>query len=315
MIYEGNTKGLIGLFGFLERHYKILITSLILLLAVGYIHKLFCSHNKGEDNFEYGYYPYENWKKGKMRWMWRKALARVEAASDLFGFRVVAGGPNSTEPDGLTFKVYLNGKLLDQIHLFDGDHRYLYYYVPGIEGKEIKIGTEVDKTYNPLRMRINEDGRDLGAAVSPISFLKIFPKDGVGFYKWEKWGGTEILGWQKDRERWFRWTGRRASLLIADFAPAEHSERIRFNEGNIEFYLKCAHPDIEKKGVIVRVLGNGSLLKKVAFADHGWKKVVFKGEVLKGVAVITFEVSRTWNPKMMEMTGDRRDLGVAVTVP
>lgn len=32
----------------------------------------------------------------------------------------------------------------------------------------------------------------------------------------------------------------------------------------------------------------------------------------EGVDVITFQVSRTWNPKRMGVSGDDRDLGVAL---
>ncbi|MBC8420720.1 MAG: hypothetical protein H8E10_19215 [Desulfobacterales bacterium] len=33
---------------------------------------------------------------------------------------------------------------------------------------------------------------------------------------------------------------------------------------------------------------------------------------LEGVEVITFQVSRIWNPKLAGISGDDRDLGVAV---
>ena len=339
-----------GLFGILERHYRILITLLALLLAVGYVHKLNRTH-KGEENFEYGYYPYEKWKEGEMRWTWRKALTRVEAASDLFGFRVVVRGYNSTGPEGLTFKVFLDGKMLDEVRFFDGGLRYLYYYVPGSEGKEVEIGTEVDRTFNLLRMKINEDGRELGVALSPIVFLKIMPKDGIGFYKWEIWGGVEREalsgkermdggGDEKDGKeeragRRFRWTGKRASMRIADCGlwnaelekrkaqgaangTNEHElgekrkDRGRRADDVCELFLWCSHPDIGKDAVGVKVLGDGDLLRMIEFTDHGVKQVVLGEEDLRGKEVLTFEVSRTWNPRRMGGSGDDRDLGVAV---
>ena len=121
------------MFDILERHHKVLITSLALLLTVGYVYKL-CWPHEGDEKFQYGFYAYEKWKGGPMRWTSRKALTRVEAVSDLFGFRVVSSGSNSTGPEGLTFEVSLDGKLLNSIHLFDGGRRYLYYYVPDIKG-------------------------------------------------------------------------------------------------------------------------------------------------------------------------------------
>ena len=226
-----SSEGQSRMFGLLERHYKILITSLALLLTVGYVHKL-CWLHKGEENFEYGYYPYENWKEGRMRWTWRKACMKVKGVSDLFGFRVVAAGYNSTGSDGLTFMVFLDGEMLDRMQFFDGGSRNLYYYVPNIEGKEVEIGMEVDRTFNPLRMGINEDGRDLGVAVGQITFLKIMLKDGIGFYGWET-TKENIAGWPEGMEKRFRWTGKRASQAIADcgLRIAEWGERRRTEDG------------------------------------------------------------------------------------
>ena len=105
------------MFGIIGRYYKVLITSLALLLAVGYVHKLYWPH-KVDEKFEYGYYAFEKWKEGKMRWTWRKASMRVEAVSDLFGIKVIAGGQNSTGPEGLTVKVFFDGEMLDRVHFF-----------------------------------------------------------------------------------------------------------------------------------------------------------------------------------------------------
>jgi hypothetical protein len=78
-------------------------------------------------------------------------------------------------------------------------------------------------------------------------------------------------------------------------------------------FLRCAHPDIEKEVVVVKVLGDGEVLSELEFGDHGWRKAEFKE--LAGREVLTFEVSRTWNPKRMGMSDDLRDLGVAVVIP
>ena len=74
----------------------------------------------------------------------------------------------------------------------------------------------------------------------------------------------------------------------------------------------CGHPDIGEKPVVVKILGDGDLLREIEFGDHGWKRVELGAEELKGKTVITYEVSRTWNPKRMGISGDWRDLGVAV---
>jgi len=115
----------------------------------------------------------------------------LRAETNLLGMRVVAQSHNSKGPEGLTFDVSVDGELLDSVWLVDGGSRYLYWYVPGIKGKVIEIETEVDRTFKPIRLGINEDGRELGVAVSPVWFLRIMPREGVGFYGWEK---TDVGG-------------------------------------------------------------------------------------------------------------------------
>ena len=174
---------------------------------------------------------------------------------------------------------------------------------------------DMSRTWNPKKLGISADVRDLGIAVSEPRFMIKLPKDGVGFYKWEIWGGGEIPGWPEGKEKRFRWTMGRASESIADCAPVEHPAGTRFNGVKIVMFLKCGHPGIGKEPVVVKILGDGDLLREIEFKGHGWKRVVFSGDELKGKEVLTFEVSRTWNPKRMGVSGDSRDLGVAVGVP
>ncbi|MDZ7696535.1 MAG: hypothetical protein U5R49_06295 [Deltaproteobacteria bacterium] len=110
----------------------------------------------------------------------------------------------------------------------------------------------------------------------------------------------------------FRWTGRRAFLPIEGLRDEETEGR---REGKEVVFLRCGHPDIAEKPVVVKMFGDGELLRYLDVGDYDWRKVVFEGEELKGVGVVTFEVSRTWNPKRMGISGDGRDLGVAVVIP
>ena len=201
---------------------------------------------------------------------------------------------------------------------------------------------------------MNEDRRDLGVAVSEPRFLKKMPKDGVGFYGWEIWGGEEIPGWPEGKEQRFRWTGKRASvpMRMAQSAEreAERAERIEKGKGRgrktedrgrraprlntlkgnpvqlgredrgegkerdlgIEVFLRCKHPDVGDEAVVVRISDERGLLRTVIFEKREWRKVVLGGDELKDSEVVTFEVSRTWNPKRMGVSGDNRDLGIAV---
>ena len=200
-------------------------------------------------------------------------------------------------------------------------------------------------------MGVNEDRRDLGVAVSEPRLLKKMPKDGVGFYGWEIWGGEEIPGWPEGKEQRFRWTGKRASQAIADWGMRIADSRKQNAEGatnstnehelgekgkdrgrktadrrrraedrgegkgrdlGIEVFLRCKHPDVGDEAVVVRISDERGLLRTVIFEKREWRKVVLGGDELKDSEVVTFEVSRTWNPKRMGESGDNRDLGIAV---
>ena len=80
------------------------------------------------------------------------------------------------------------------------------------------------------------------------------------------------------------------------------------------FFLKCSHPDIKQSPVVVKVLGDGKILRYLELKDRGWKRVEFAANEWKRKNIITYEVSRTWNPKRMGVSGDDRELGVAVKI-
>ena len=120
----------------------------------------------------------------------------------------------SDGPEGLKVRLSLNNKLLDELHFFNGSVKPTYYYLPGIKDKDVEIEIEVDKTFNPFREGLSGDPRELGVAVSPISFLKIMPNDGIGFYAWENVDGEEGKETPKKHPLKFRRTGRQASINL-----------------------------------------------------------------------------------------------------
>jgi len=236
----------------------------------------------------------------------------------------------------------------------------------GAGGKGHEILIDVSRTWNPKRMGISGDVRDLGVAVGEPKVVKELPKEGVGFYKWEtldqesveriadragsrehgagsrEHGAGSMGRVAEDRgqrsedvgkdgmirmdggldgkdgkgEKRFRWTGRRASVPASGQWSVASGQKIGDkNRDKCVVFLRCAHPDIEKDGVVVTILGDGVVLRHFEFGDYGWRKVVFEGEELEGKKIITYEVSRTWNPKGMGVSQDNRDLGVAVAIP
>ena len=132
------------------------------------------------------------------------------------------------------------------------------------------------------------DNRDLGIARGVIDFSDNIPQDGIGFYDWEKWG--------KDR---FRWTGSRASVYV---------KNINFKH----LQYMCSHPDIEQNPVVVTVFVDDNPVWKKEVKDKMWKKIELNPDSSIDGKVVTFQVSRTWNPKGMGISADGRDLGVAV---
>jgi hypothetical protein len=98
----------------------------------------------------------------------------------------------------------------------------------------------------------------------------------------------------------------RASIPVR---PNSDREIEKFN-----LYLICAHPDIVENPVTVHLLSNGVLLKELRFSDHGWKEVIVRPPELAGAEALTIQVNRVWNPKVLGVSEDPRDLGVGVAV-
>ena len=71
---------------------------------------------------------------------------------------------------------------------------------------------------------------------------------------------------------------------------------------------------MDKDPVRVEIIGDEGIIKEEVFRDHQWKRVSISPEEISGSKVLTFQVSRTWNPKLAGVSEDSRDLGVAVAV-
>ncbi|UCF91870.1 MAG: O-antigen ligase family protein [Desulfobacterales bacterium] len=252
---------------------------------------------------QYGFYPPENWSGETMMWTKEKASIRVKASSNLFGFKAAAFPHNSDGAQGLTLKIRLNDRLWDEVNFFNGGVKPLYYYIPSIRGQELELKIEVSRTFNPGRMGLSQDPRDLGVALSPPGFLKIIPQDGIGFYGWKTSSGKQIPEWPADQLLKYRLTGKRASLKIQP--KLAHGAT---------FFLKCFHPDIKKRPVEVKILGETGILRQVTFKDNQWKKFLVESYEIKDLKMLTFHVSRTWNPRLLGISEDGRDRGLAVAL-
>ena len=289
-----------------------------------------------------GFYSKEEGPSGNFRWSGKEGLMKIHGCG-LVEIRFDCHTPG-VDQEPVMVDISVDDERVDRL-VFEGiGGESWYYWLDGGEGVESRgqlaggseqgaegggrrtegekgwheVLVEVSRTWNPKKLGVSGDVRDLGVAVSEPRFLEKLPVDGVGFYGWEKMdvGGqrTEDGG---QRFRRFRWTGKRASVPIAQSSKLKAQskgggkDRGQRTEGR-EVFLMCGHPGIDKEPVVVKVLGDGEVLRYLEFRDYGWKRVVLGVEELAGKGMITYEVSRTWNPRWMGVSGDWRDLGVAV---
>ncbi|MFH2067791.1 MAG: O-antigen ligase family protein [Pseudomonadota bacterium] len=272
-----------------------------------------------------GFYNPETWDDGIYRWTGKHGAIIMKAKSDIIESRLVVHHHNSSSAEGLELKMYLNDEPLDTIHFFGGGQKTIVYHCPNITNQEIKVAFRVNKTFNPRKMGLSEDTRNLGIAVREIRFLDDLPEGFTGFYSEERNEDKSIRGLFPDMPSSFQWSGLRSSINMTPFVDQfyHHSESAPFVEGSKEHdqrkirfhvFLRCGHPDIRKKPVSVQLVIGNRKINEILFHDNDWKKVVVEETRPAASPVLTFQVSRTWNPMLSSVSGDNRDLGVAVAI-
>ena len=271
--------------------------------------------NQGWDNY-LGFHDREKGPNGYFRWSEKKGLMKIPE-DGFVEIRVNCATPGLAQ-EPVTVDIRVDDEPIERIVFETAGSRKWYHWLGGQRTNNWgvhEILIDVSRTWNPKKLGISSDGRDLGVAVSEPKLLENIPRDGVGFYGWETLDTQSAESMAKDgKEKRFRWTGKQASEMIAECGMRK--EKIEGGEEapGLVFFLQCMHPDIEQSPVVVKMLGDGELLRSVEFSDYGWKQVEFAANELKGKNIITYEVSRTWNPKRMGVSGDDRELGVAVKI-
>ena len=109
--------------------------------------------------------------------------------------------------------------------------------------------------------------------------------------------------WPEEKTIFYGWTGKRASISI--------NKELR---GRLALFLKCIHPEINQKPVTVKISCDGRIIRETRFSDKNWKKIALSAKEINNSKVLTFEVSRTWNPKIMGVSDDNRNVGIAVYI-
>ena len=67
-----------------------------------------------------------------------------------------------------------------------------------------------------------------------------------------------------------------------------------------KIYLRARHPDIEQQPVVVQFFADGNLVETARLSSKQWQLVSITQDKLRGSAVLSLDVSRTWNPDTCE---------------
>ena len=205
--------------------------------------------------------------------------------------------PFKPEVDDIGLKVFINGESIHFSH--KSGNKYFYILKTSLNIiKDIRIQS---KTFIPKDLNINADNRKLGVNIDYI----MLSNTEYFFYQWETYNGI-IPGFPENTAVKFRWSQIRSSMSVNEFL---------YNNSEKEIFLKCDHPDIEERPVNISLLSDDEVIKEISFNNNQWKSLSFKTVDLENKTTLTFHVSRTWSPKTFGISGDSRELGVAVAIP
>jgi O-antigen ligase len=252
--------------------------------------------------YAYGLYPPDTLGNERIEWTKKDARIRLRATSNLIEFRVIADRHNVARGLGLTLAV--DGAKLEHGTIFEPGAHEFSYYVAGMADRTITVQLSVSRTFNPKRLGLSDDPRDLGVALAPIVFRPELPKDGVGFHPWER---TETRGLPLDMQQHetdFRWTRKQATVPLRGRTP----------ESALRMLLCAWHPDISAVPVSVEILADGRVVRIVALSNTDWQLVEVPADAIRGAQALTLRVDRTWNPRREGVSDDPRDIGVGVVL-
>jgi len=289
----------------LAKHLRFFLVLLVLIFAIGFGYRLFTGKDALK-KYEYGFYDdgiiINN---DNLRWTMHEACERITANSSLIGIKVYAA-PANISKSGLKFDLFIDNQLLDQIHFMKSGVKTRYYYLPSVKGNTIEIKTTVNNTFNPYTLGLTDDlssSRDQGVAISPIQFLHIMPRNGIGFYNKEVHNNEPLNGCPKNKVQKIRQTTRCATINLMNNLS---------NDGTV--YLRCEHPDINSSPVNVVIKSDNTIIFQKIFRNHKWTKVLISPDDVKGAKGLTFQVSRTWNPKSLGVSEEDNEFGLTLAI-
>jgi O-antigen ligase len=275
---------------------------LTILLVIGYAPWIW-GLNQRKPLAEMGFYSDEFSGGTRYHWTTRKTTTNILSRGTVLEYELRAD-PQFTKRKPQHFMLTVNGQPVDQRNFYyKGSQKYIFYLPPPKDGL-LQIKTEVDQVVNFNRVGLNRDTRDLGVVLSEFRFSDTVPEEGIGFYENALYAENLPEGWPSGVPLWYRWTALRASVKIPPSPKAD-----------LDLFLYAGHPDISRISVRVKIFGEEKLLREEPFSALGWRKITLHARQLQGVNVLTFQTDRVWNPKMVGVSDDTRDLGIAVAIP
>ena len=147
----------------------------------------------------------------------------------------------------------------------------------------------------------------LAAAIGTVSVIFLFESLGPLSIEQRK----RALGWQFDygiykKELWdgkfhFWWMQKEAQITITAKGDVLH------------FALFCAHPDADRRPVVVSISTNLGTQKSIKLTRDRWREVSLDLKTRPGDKIaLKICVDRTFNPRKLGISNDGRDLGVAI---
>ena len=233
----------------------------------------------------------------------KSSVNELKALSNIISVKVSSTAQNSLFVNGVKLKILMNDELIDVRHFFKSSNTTLCYYVPSMKGKNVQIKTEIHPVFKVYR----DDDALIRVSVSPPSFIETLPEEGIGFYPRAKSLIGRCFNPGSPAEPVIvdaRWTGMQATLNVTELMR---------NKGFL--YLQSSNPYQERRPVCVDIVGEQGGMKRVWFWNGHWKKIYLPPDQLKQTKTLTFRVNQTWNPSLVEVSDDSRDLGIVVALP
>ena len=113
----------------------------------------------------YGLYAQENWNGRTMQWMAGKACFYLQPEEKRLAFTAIAQPFNIIGSTGLNLTVAVNDQIIDTVRFNAPEGSLFSHRLTGNNDKPYKVVLELDQTFSPYHIGLNNDTRVLGVAL------------------------------------------------------------------------------------------------------------------------------------------------------